>query len=101
MTGIALRHRDGHDFMRFPEPCSQRVCGLADRIINNGLETHKIMTVPIYFDLQVSGDAADGVPCESLAFAQGAAAARHRACRRTLFVLQVPGNAENGVPTAD
>jgi len=40
-------HRDGHDFMRFPEPCIQRVCGLADHATNNGLETHKIMTVPI------------------------------------------------------
>jgi hypothetical protein len=32
--------------MRFPEHGSQRVCGLADRATNNGLETHKIMTVP-------------------------------------------------------
>jgi hypothetical protein len=39
--------RDGHDFMRFPEHGSQRECGLADRATNNGLETHKIMTVPV------------------------------------------------------
>jgi len=33
--------------MRFPEHCRQRECGLADIVTNNGLETHKIMTVPV------------------------------------------------------
>jgi len=33
--------------MRFPEHCNQRLYGLADRATNNGLETHKIMTVPV------------------------------------------------------
>ena len=57
--------RDGHDFMRFPEHGSQRVCGLADRAANNGLETHKIMTVPVSpSDLQVPGNAADALPRE-------------------------------------
>jgi hypothetical protein len=32
--------------MRFPEHCIQRVCVLADRVTNDWLETHKIMTVP-------------------------------------------------------
>jgi len=33
--------------MRFPEHGLQQVYGLADGVTNNGLETHKIMTVPV------------------------------------------------------
>jgi hypothetical protein len=33
--------------MRFPEHGIQRMFGLVDQTTNNGLETHKIMTVPV------------------------------------------------------
>jgi hypothetical protein len=44
--GAALRHRDGHDFMRFQTVVSDAICQTAHPLNAMFGETHKIMTVP-------------------------------------------------------